>query len=335
MDYKFFVHEDEYSGVMVFLVDGRYVRENMSEEFIGGGHHYVYDFIPLMEVWLEDTTRSDEVEFYLVHELRERRLMATGIDYITAHDEANNLEFMLRDNIEMVSEVLKMEFESQGRRGIGTFATSEAEQLLLEQAIARIEKTYLYLEPKRNDPTISPEIKSKIEDILFKGDSLLKILSDDEVNESDKVDALQEYLALPFIFGEYTLTIRLFAEGDDSLDTQDFYDEFENSPIIYTGKLESMQEVYRTTISQLEKRVAYDLYVSDPGDAHTGSRNPTYLGSYPFSVVGDEFAAYVVYIFKNDDSEFDDEERKTISAIKYYIMSHAFTLPDLKHRERA
>lgn len=85
-------------NVAVWLVDGKYVRDNLEEEFIGGGHYYRYLFIPENEIWIEDNTNVDELLEYLVHEVYERHLMKdAGLDYNAAHERASAVEQQVRD----------------------------------------------------------------------------------------------------------------------------------------------------------------------------------------------------------------------------------------------
>ena len=41
-------------GIKVVEVDGNHIRDNIYVDYVLGGHHYVYDWIPEDEVWLVD-----------------------------------------------------------------------------------------------------------------------------------------------------------------------------------------------------------------------------------------------------------------------------------------
>lgn len=88
------------SSLVAWLVDGTRIRDDISIEFIGGGHHYVYPWIPENEVWIAADTPAAEREAFLVHELYERALMLRGMDYDAAHEMASQLEKHVRDNPE-------------------------------------------------------------------------------------------------------------------------------------------------------------------------------------------------------------------------------------------
>jgi hypothetical protein len=57
------------SGVSVWIVNGRFVRSIFDIEFIGGGHEYIYDFIPENEIWIDDMIIESERGYILIHEL--------------------------------------------------------------------------------------------------------------------------------------------------------------------------------------------------------------------------------------------------------------------------
>ena len=82
-------------GTQVFTVDGESVRNNYDVDFDGGGHHLVYDFIPLGEIWLEKTDKYP-TKFLFTHEIVELILMKQGMDYDTAHEFANSVEAVIR-----------------------------------------------------------------------------------------------------------------------------------------------------------------------------------------------------------------------------------------------
>jgi len=79
-------------GVKVYLVNGGYVRDKLSTDFIGGGNWMAYPkFMPKNEVWVErrDTDQHD-MRGILDHEIVEYRLMRDeGLSYEKAHEKAN------------------------------------------------------------------------------------------------------------------------------------------------------------------------------------------------------------------------------------------------------
>ena len=97
------------NGVHVWFVKGRLVRSLFDVEFTEGGHDYVYEFVPPNEVWIDDDVHEEERSFVLFHELHERNLMAKGMDYDTAHDDASKLERRYRNHPAELHEALAAE----------------------------------------------------------------------------------------------------------------------------------------------------------------------------------------------------------------------------------
>ncbi len=83
-------------NVDVHVINGRAVRDLYYIEFTEGGHHFVYDFVPENEVWLDDDLSAHERDYVLVHELHERYLMALGQDYDPAHRSSSIIEYKCR-----------------------------------------------------------------------------------------------------------------------------------------------------------------------------------------------------------------------------------------------
>ena len=63
------------------------------------------------EVWLDDDLSINDRKFVLIHELRERSLMAKGMSYAQAHNRASVLEFHCRRHPEELDELLNKELE--------------------------------------------------------------------------------------------------------------------------------------------------------------------------------------------------------------------------------
>ena len=97
------------SGLHVWFVDGRLVRSCYDIEFTEGGHDYVYEFVPMNEIWIDDDIHEDERGFVLFHELHERNLMAKGMDYDSAHADSSRLERHYRNHPPGLHEALIQE----------------------------------------------------------------------------------------------------------------------------------------------------------------------------------------------------------------------------------
>lgn len=91
----------------VVVVNGQVVRDLFSPDWVYGGHHYVYPWIPEGEIWIEDALEDTDKFFVLLHEARERKLMSVdGWPYERAHADATSLEQEARDNPERLRELL-------------------------------------------------------------------------------------------------------------------------------------------------------------------------------------------------------------------------------------
>jgi hypothetical protein len=111
---KRLLFHDRPSNILVWLVDGEYVREHYDLEYVAGGHHYRYPFIPEPEVWLDETLNNREIPPTLLHELHERkRMKIDGWDYDTAHAEASRIEAEGRSVRQNLKQMLAEEIKEQ------------------------------------------------------------------------------------------------------------------------------------------------------------------------------------------------------------------------------
>jgi len=76
----------------IYEVDSSATRK-LYGDWTMGGHDLVYaEFVGKNEVWIADEVKGFERKLTTLHELNERRLMAHGMDYDTAHDKSTALE---------------------------------------------------------------------------------------------------------------------------------------------------------------------------------------------------------------------------------------------------
>lgn len=85
-------------GLLVYLVDGEHVRNEIDVDFVNGGNGAVYpSYIPLDEIWIDDAQHPLDRTATALHELVERDLMLHhGRSYDSAHDLANMYERAFR-----------------------------------------------------------------------------------------------------------------------------------------------------------------------------------------------------------------------------------------------
>lgn len=83
-------------GLKLWVVDGFLVRTLIDVEFALGGNPGRYSYIPLDEIWIEDTGNSDDMSMNADHEVVEYHLMVEGLSYNAAHAQASARERELR-----------------------------------------------------------------------------------------------------------------------------------------------------------------------------------------------------------------------------------------------
>jgi len=73
------------SSFTIWLVDDKYIREKICEDFVNLGQHRIFKFIPKNEFWINREADSEEDHFYADHLLMENRLMKKGFSYDMAY----------------------------------------------------------------------------------------------------------------------------------------------------------------------------------------------------------------------------------------------------------
>jgi len=100
-------------GLDIWVVDGSKVRRDIYGDFCFGGHDLKYRFVPKGEIWLDAAMSVEEAWFALIHEARERKLMARGKTYddaypaglVTQLNEREHQENLARDHEEQLPPV--------------------------------------------------------------------------------------------------------------------------------------------------------------------------------------------------------------------------------------
>lgn len=72
------------AGFNVWIVDGKFIRQNIDEEFTNYGQNYRFGFIPKNEFWIDDEKVDGEEKYYIHSMLLVNHLMSKGI----SHDKA-------------------------------------------------------------------------------------------------------------------------------------------------------------------------------------------------------------------------------------------------------
>ncbi len=89
---EYVVRKEILGELTVVSVDGAIVRKYIDPQFVEGGHHRVYDYIPEGHIWLDNKHDPVELPFILNHEINEHELMQKGYSYDDAHDHVIAIE---------------------------------------------------------------------------------------------------------------------------------------------------------------------------------------------------------------------------------------------------
>lgn len=87
-----------YGRYSFWLVNGFVIRNRYKTDFVEGGNHSVYHWIPNNEIWIEAFLHDDEYPFIGAHEFVEDMAMSHyGWPYDEAHKLASKVEYKLRE----------------------------------------------------------------------------------------------------------------------------------------------------------------------------------------------------------------------------------------------
>jgi hypothetical protein len=80
------------SNFNVWIVDGKYVRDNIDEEFTNYGQHSRFNFVPMNEFWIDRERKPGEEKYYIDSMLVMNRLMSKGVPHDEAVKKADEVE---------------------------------------------------------------------------------------------------------------------------------------------------------------------------------------------------------------------------------------------------
>ena len=84
----------------MWIVDGYLVRKNIFPDFGFSGNDLVYHFIPPKEIWIDGQISCEEMEYSILAEQTERRLMQQGQSYSDAYEASVEHIRTLRDRMD-------------------------------------------------------------------------------------------------------------------------------------------------------------------------------------------------------------------------------------------
>lgn len=90
------------TGLVVYLVDGELVRNDLDIDFTCGGNEAVYpNYVPRSEIWIDNALSPLDRTATALHEIVERDLMMSkGWSYDRAHDAASARERVFRKELQ-------------------------------------------------------------------------------------------------------------------------------------------------------------------------------------------------------------------------------------------
>ncbi len=96
------------SKFTVWIVDGEYIRKNIDEEFTNYGQHYLFNFIPKYEFWIDQEKSAGEEKYYIDSMLTMNRLMSQKISHREAVKKADVIERRERAKTRLIKNRLKL-----------------------------------------------------------------------------------------------------------------------------------------------------------------------------------------------------------------------------------
>lgn len=96
------------AGFKVWIVNGKYIRNNIDEEFTNFGQHYDFSFIPKNEFWIDKERIPGEEKYFIETMLVMNRLMAKGAGINKAAKIADRIERRERSKSKLMKKEMKI-----------------------------------------------------------------------------------------------------------------------------------------------------------------------------------------------------------------------------------
>lgn len=98
----------EISHFKVWIVDGKYIRDNIDEEFNNYGQHYQFNFIPEKEFWIDKERAPGEERFYIDSMLVMNRLISKNVPHDEAVKMADKIELRERSKSRLMKKEMSL-----------------------------------------------------------------------------------------------------------------------------------------------------------------------------------------------------------------------------------
>jgi len=95
------------SEFTVWIVNGKYIRGEIDEEFTNCGQYYEFKFIPKKEIWIDKERVPGEEKYYIDSMLVMNRLMTKGVNHKEAVKRANAIEKRERAKSGLINNIIK------------------------------------------------------------------------------------------------------------------------------------------------------------------------------------------------------------------------------------
>ncbi|MFA5060768.1 MAG: hypothetical protein WC494_00430 [Candidatus Pacearchaeota archaeon] len=92
----------EFSGLVAWIVDGNYIRNNLEINFTNFGQYPQFKFIPKNEIWIDKERSPGEEKFFIDYMLALHRLISRGIKKKEAVELAEKIEKKERAKKELI-----------------------------------------------------------------------------------------------------------------------------------------------------------------------------------------------------------------------------------------
>jgi hypothetical protein len=95
-------------GFKVWIVSGKYIRDNLDEEFTNFGQHYGFKFIPKNEFWIDKERAPGEEKYFIETMLVMNRLIGKGMKDEEAAKIADRIERRERSKSKLMRKEMKI-----------------------------------------------------------------------------------------------------------------------------------------------------------------------------------------------------------------------------------
>jgi len=95
------------SNFKICIVDGKYIRDKIDEEFTNFGQSYQFNFIPKNEFWLDQEGTPGEKKLYIRIMLMMNKYLQEGMTHEKAVEKVNEFEQEIRKKTKLIKEKLK------------------------------------------------------------------------------------------------------------------------------------------------------------------------------------------------------------------------------------